>query len=90
MKLRILLLGGIAVALVGCGDRKAEQPVVNPEAKTPAEATETVLSRTPSAEGARLFFITPADGATVSNPISAPYTHMPFGVTGEVAMSVAM
>ena len=73
MKLRILLLGGIAVALVGCGDRKAEQPVVNPEEKTPAEATETVLSRTPSAEGARLFFITPADGATVSNPISVQF-----------------
>ena len=27
---------------------------------------------------------------TVSTPISPPYTHMPRGVTGEVAMSVAI
>lgn len=73
MKLRILFYAGITVALAACGDRQSEEPVAKPEAETPAVATETGLSRTPSVDGARLFFITPSDGATVGNPISVHF-----------------
>jgi hypothetical protein len=42
-----------------------------------AAAEPAALARTASAEGAEVFFITPADGATVANPIS-----IEFGITG--------
>jgi hypothetical protein len=41
------------------------------------------LSRTASPGGARVFFITPADGATVSNPI-----RIEFGIEGMAVVKV--
>ena len=48
----------------------AAEPEAAPAAEAAAETTPpAALPRTPSPEGARLFFISPADGDTVSNPV---------------------
>jgi len=67
----------LALGVTACGDstneKRAEKSV-----KEPAQAAATtVLPRTASPEGARVFFITPADGDTVSNPI-----RIEFGIEG--------
>lgn len=68
--------------LAACG-QKTEEPVAaedTPEAA--AGAIETAaLPRTASPDGARVYFVTPADGDTVSNPV-----RVEFGIEG---MSVA-
>ena len=43
-----------------------------PEATT-EPAAAAVITRSPSAESARVYFITPADGETVSSPISVEF-----------------
>lgn len=58
----------IALCLAACGERSgpvAEKPS-RPETVTESTAA---LERTPSPEGARVFFISPADGDAESNPI---------------------
>jgi len=79
MKTRTLILIACFGTLTACGDKAAEEVAAAPQpesvAKTVTEAA--VLPRTPSVEGARVFFITPADGATVSNPITVE-----FGIEG--------
>lgn len=58
-----------------CGDRPANEPAATAApAETPAPAT---LVRTTSAADATVFFISPADGDTVSNPIK-----IVFGIAG--------
>ena len=75
------ILAGLAVCLlaVAC----ARQDAGPDEAAAPAAAEQPVTARapTPSPAGASVFFITPADGATVPNPI-----RIEFGLEG---MSVA-
>ncbi len=74
MTVRFLILTGLLYVLTACGDKAATgEAVIEPEAATqPAE-----LPRTTSPEGASVFFIMPADGATVSNPVSVE-----FGIEG--------
>lgn len=60
--------------LFACSQEGAETEPATPRAEATAPAT---LSRTPSAEGARVFFITPSDGDTVSSPVQ-----FEFGVSG--------
>ncbi|MGI9247808.1 MAG: DUF4399 domain-containing protein [Woeseiaceae bacterium] len=69
----------LALCLCACGQKSAEEPaaVAEPEAAGDGVAESGALSRTSSPEGARVFFITPADGATVSNPI-----RIEFGIEG--------
>jgi hypothetical protein len=79
MKTRTLILIAFFGALTACGDKAPEDVAAAPQ---PESAVETVteaavLPRTPSVEGARVFFITPADGATVSNPVTVE-----FGIEG--------
>ncbi len=64
-----------------CGQEGAETV---PTAEEPAAKMETELTRapaamarTPSTDGAQVFFITPADGEVVSNPI-----RLEFGLNG--------
>ncbi|MDX1515390.1 MAG: DUF4399 domain-containing protein [Woeseiaceae bacterium] len=64
----------VAVLCLGaCGaDREstpgdADTTAAKPAADTPA------LPRTPSPDGARVYFITPADGDTVTNPVSIEF-----------------
>ena len=73
-----LAISAAAFLMLGaCGQQDAE-PVAaeNPAADTTmSEPME--MPRTASAEGARVFFISPADGDTVSNPIAVE-----FGIEG--------
>ena len=81
MTLRPLIIA-FAVALTACGEKPADEttaPAQTTEA-APAERAATApvdLPRTTSTAGANVFFITPADEATVTNPIS-----IEFGIAG--------
>ena len=73
----------IAVLLLGsaCGRQEAEAPAADGtaagEVQEAIAAAPAAMPRTPSAEGARVFFITPADGDTVSSPVT-----LEFGIEG--------
>ena len=76
MKTQILSLCGLVLILAACTDK----PVDTPAAAVPSAAPPPLpvaMPRSASPAGARVFFISPADGATVSNPIS-----IEFGVEG--------
>ncbi len=78
---RLLLIAGFA-GLAACGQEATE-----PAAETAADAVETMadkaeeaveeaasaLPRTPAPDGARVFFITPADGDTVTSPVAIEF-----------------
>lgn len=73
-----LAIGTLALALClsACGDRSA--PVADKQSQRETVAAKPAgLARTASPEGARVFFITPADGDTVSNPV-----RIEFGIEG--------
>lgn len=71
----ISLVAGIAAAILlsACGQQDAG-PVATAE---PAATMPAALPKMMSAEGASVFFITPTDGATVSNPVVVE-----FGIEG--------
>lgn len=71
-----ILLAGVVVA---CGDKAPEESAVTAavEAAPEVVAQPAALPRTPSVEGANVFFITPTNGATVSNPVA-----IEFGIEG--------
>lgn len=73
------ILAGIAtfVLLTACGQQEAEPVVVDEPAMDPPAAAAPALPRTASVDGARVFFITPADGDTVTSPVSVE-----FGIEG--------
>jgi hypothetical protein len=65
-------VAGALILVSGCGQQQAD-PVA-----TPAEAEQpAAMPRSESADGARVFFITPADGETVPNPVLVE-----FGIDG--------
>lgn len=74
MKNKILLALVLLAPLAACGDRPTSEPAA--EAAVPETAANTP-SRSPSAADAVVFFISPADGETVSNPVSVV-----FGIEG--------
>ena len=80
MKNRILPVLAATLVVTACGEKSAEEVVAEtpaePEAEAPAVAP-AVLQRSPSTEGARVFFITPADGDTVTSPL-----RIEFGIEG--------
>ncbi len=68
-----IMLLTLLVCLAGCS-----KPPAGPIGEKPAAATGTAeITRTRSPPDARVFFITPADGATVSNPV-----RIEFGIEG--------
>lgn len=73
------ILAAVFTLLLGCGDKSSDStaaPAEEPE--TVSDTTEpAALPRSPSVEGASVFFITPKDGDTVSNPIKVE-----FGIEG--------
>lgn len=85
MTIRIIAFTLLALGLYGCGQQGQEEPA-QPESAAAepaanAEPDPVALPRTASPEGARVFFISPADGEAVSNPIKVE-----FGIEGmEVA-----
>lgn len=60
----------LAAAIAGCSrdDGQPESPADASDAPAGA-AAPTSLPRTPAPDGARVFFVSPADGDTVSNPV---------------------
>ena len=76
------MLLGASLLLAACGQETEEPAAVEEAAGAAADRIETAaLPRTASPEGARVYFVTPADGDTVSNPV-----RVEFGIEG---MSVA-
>lgn len=81
---RILPLAAALFLVSACGQQDAETVSAEEPSEAAAAAEETAaaaeqpaLPRSAAAEGARVFFITPADGDTVSNPVS-----IEFGIEG--------
>ena len=74
-----LLLVASSLFLAACGDKPSEPPAADaaPQAMPSADSSVVTLERTPSPESARVFFITPSDGDTVSNPVAVE-----FGIEG--------
>ena len=70
-----------ASLVAACGQKSVEEPVAEPAAASsaaePAETAHMALPRTASPEGARVYFVSPADGDTVSNPV-----RIEFGIEG--------
>ena len=79
MKLRLSIMV-LLFSITACGEKPAEEAIETEQMATAAEAAVSKpppIPRTASNEGASVFFITPADGATVTNPISVE-----FGIAG--------
>ena len=78
MKNRILPAVALALALAACGEKPADAPTGDAAAETAADVQAPAnLPRTASVEGARVFFISPADGDIVSSPV-----RIEFGIEG--------
>lgn len=71
---RTIITTAALLFALGCSQRAEDAPA---PADTTAKAAASALERTVSAEGARVFFISPADGDTVSNPV-----RVEFGIEG--------
>jgi hypothetical protein len=78
MKSNLLIIGSGLLILAACSEKQShDQPVVEHEAIAEVAMKPMGIPRTASADGANVFFITPTDGATVSNPIA-----IEFGIAG--------
>jgi hypothetical protein len=79
MTLRIIVFSSTILFLAACAEESAEQttPSEQPEAAARYSAEPAALPRSASADGASVFFITPAIGETVSNPVK-----IEFGISG--------
>ena len=78
MKNRILPVLAFVLAITACGEKPAEEATAEVPAEAAADVPAAVeLPRSPSAEGARVFFISPADGDTVTSPV-----RIEFGIEG--------
>ncbi|MGB5688579.1 MAG: DUF4399 domain-containing protein [Woeseiaceae bacterium] len=74
MKIKFLPALILLAPLAACGDRATTEPAVEASAAEPAAS---MPARTESADEARVYFVSPADGETVSNPVSVV-----FGIEG--------
>jgi hypothetical protein len=79
MTLRILVLSSTILLLAACAEKQAGESTMTEQPEVAAEiaAEPAMLPRTASADGASVFFITPAYGETVSNPV-----RIEFGING--------
>lgn len=78
MKNRILPVLACTFAMTACGEKPAEEPAAGAATEPAVEVRAAVaLPRTASVEGARVFFISPADGDTVTSPV-----RIEFGIEG--------
>ncbi len=63
-----------AAMLAGCGRDDGGDERGNTAPAEPREAAETTaMPRSPASENARLFFVTPSDGDTVTNPVRVEF-----------------
>ena len=70
------LIPALGVLALGACSEDAETPDATAESVEPAAAT-TALPRSEAAAGARVFFISPADGDQLTNPVT-----IEFGIEG--------
>ncbi len=61
------------LVLGACGQQDAEPVAAEEPAADETLSEPMAMPRTASPEGARVFFISPADGGTVSNPIAIEF-----------------
>ena len=75
MKLLVIAaLLPLALAVSACGRQQAGAPEGEPSAAAePATAAQPGIALTASPDSAAVFFITPSDGDTVSNPVSIEF-----------------
>lgn len=59
----------LAVAIPGCSRDEGETAATPDAGDASGNTAPASLPRTPAPDGARVFFISPADGDTVSNPV---------------------
>ncbi len=76
MKNRILPVLAFTLAIAACGEKPADEAAAEAE-ETAAAPAVVEMPRTASVEGARVFFISPADGDTVTSPV-----RIEFGIEG--------
>ena len=74
MKKKTLPVFILLASLAACGDKVANEPAAEAPPPEPASA---MPARTASAADATVFFISPSDGETVSNPVA-----IVFGIEG--------
>lgn len=70
----------LALGLAACGRDAVETPPtesVAPAGETATESASAMPARTPAPADAGVFFVTPADGATVTSPVTVE-----FGIEG--------
>ncbi len=76
MKHALLYAGTLLLA----GAAQAQQPAAAPSPAKPADAAVTALPRTAAPAGAELYFIAPADGATVDKEFTVRFGLKGMGV----------
>ncbi|MGD8339356.1 MAG: DUF4399 domain-containing protein [Gammaproteobacteria bacterium] len=71
MSIRLITILGLVLTAAGCSQDDTAEPPAVPEAQSESPAATTVvgLERRPSPAGASAYIISPADGATVENPV---------------------
>ena len=74
--MRLISILAFTILLAACGKDAADEAAEDAAAAI-EESAPAALPRTASVGGASVFFITPADGDTVSNPVS-----IEFGIEG--------
>lgn len=81
MNRQITIASLLLFGLAACGDNSAPEPGVTAEEAAPKAAAQPAepvsLPRTASPDGARVFFITPSNGDTISGPVA-----IEFGIEG--------
>ncbi len=78
MNYNLLFAAIVAITMAACGQESTEKPVDDAvEAAAEAATTAVELPRTASPAGATVFFISPADGDTVTSPVT-----IEFGISG--------
>jgi len=75
MKDQLLPMLVLLTLLTACGDKAATEPAAT--ATLPEAAVPTMPARSASAADANVFFVSPGDGETVSNPV-----RVVFGIAG--------
>jgi len=75
MRIRTLLTLAGSLALLACERQAAEQEAPAPAAEPPAAAAPepAAMPRTPSPEGATVYFIAPLDTAEVTSPVNVVF-----------------
>lgn len=77
MKFPLTVLWALALAACGPDAEPPQAPAASTAANAPAANATGNESRSAAPEGARVYFITPRDGATVANPV-----RVEFGIEG--------